>query len=41
MATLTNIAKQRPIFLLPLLLVGSKELVLKVPKLSTSPYNPI
>ena len=28
----TNIAKHRPIFLLPLLLVGSKELVLKVPK---------
>ena len=28
----TNIAKHRPIFLPPLLLVGSKELVLKVPK---------
>ena len=30
----TNIAKHRPIFLPPLLLVGSKELVLKVPKTS-------
>ena len=28
----TNVAKHRPIFLPPLLLVGSKELVLKVPK---------
>ena len=28
----TNIAKHRPIFLPPLLFVGSKELVLKVPK---------
>ena len=28
----TNIAKHRPIFLPPVLLVGSKELVLKVPK---------
>ena len=28
----TNIAKHRPVFLPPLLLVGSKELVLKVPK---------
>ena len=28
----TNIAKHRPIFLPPLLLVSSKELVLKVPK---------
>ena len=28
----TNIAKHRPIFLPPLLLVGSKDLVLKVPK---------
>ena len=30
--THANIAKRRPIFLPPLLLVGSKELVLKVPK---------
>ena len=28
----TNLAKHRPVFLPPLLLVGSKELVLKVPK---------
>ena len=28
----TNLAKDRPVFLSPLLLVGSKELVLKVPK---------
>ena len=28
----TNVAKHRPVFLPPLLLVGSKELVLKVPK---------
>ena len=28
----TNVAKQRPIYLPPLLLVGSKELVLKVPE---------
>ena len=28
----TNLAKHRPVFLPPLLLVGIKELVLKVPK---------
>ena len=28
----TNLAKHRPVFLYPLLLVGSKELVLEVPK---------
>ena len=28
----TNLAKHRPVFLPPLLLVGGKELVLKVPK---------